>query len=320
MARPIKDGVDYFPFDVDFFQGKKIRILKSEFGAKGITVLIALFCEIYRTHGYYLKWDDDDCFIMADAVGCGCTPEHIKQVVQGCLRRSVFDDRVFQVFGVLTSAGIQRRYIRMLNSRTSITIIQEYWLLNNENSNDVPTGVLDKITFFSVSGTENAVSGTENPDKNTENPLKEKENKRKESKGKEKSPFGDFSDDLREKMEEWLKYKSERRESYKPTGLHSLVEQVKKHRQTATDEQICALVETCMANGWKGIIWDRLPGKDRPQKPQNQSARTGSYHSLDVGELENLIRRGSICPQSTPPQLEEAAGSATIKMSNNCGS
>lgn len=185
MARPIKDGVDYFPFDVDFFQDKKIRILKSEFGLKGIAVLIALFCEIYRTHGYYLKWDDDDCFIMADAVGCGCTPEHIKQVVQGCLRRSVFDDRVFQVFGVLTSAGIQRRYIRMFNSRTSITIIREYWLLNNENLNDVPTGVLDKITFFSVSGTENAVSGTENPDKNTENPLKEKENKIKESKGKE---------------------------------------------------------------------------------------------------------------------------------------
>lgn len=291
MARPIKDGVDYFPFDVDFFQDKKIRILKSEFGAKGITVLIALFCEIYRTHGYYLKWDDDDCFIMADAVGCGCTPEHIKQVVQGCLRRSVFDDRVFQVFGVLTSAGIQRRYIRMFNSRTSITIIKEYWLLNNENSNDVPTGVLDKITFFSVSGTENAVSSTENPDKNTENPLKEKENKRKESKGKEKSPFGDFPNDLREKMEEWLKYKSERRESYKPTGLRSLVEQVKKHRKQASDAQICALIDECMANGWRGIIWDKLK---KAGTPQNASAKTGSYKSLDTAELEELIRRDSL--------------------------
>lgn len=267
MARPIKDGVDYFPFDVDFFQDKKIRILKSEFGAKGITVLIALFCEIYRTHGYYLKWDDDDCFIMADAVGCGCTPEHIKQVVQGCLRRSVFDDRVFQVFGVLTSAGIQRRYIRMLKSRTSITIIKEYWLLNNENLNDVPTGVLDKVAFFSVSGTENAVSGTENPDKNAENPIKEKEkeNKRKESKGKGESPFGDFPDTLKEKLEEWLRYKSERRESYKPTGLHSLVEQVKKHRKDATDAQICALIDESMANGWRGIIWDRL----KAAKPAN---------------------------------------------------
>lgn len=291
MARPIKDGVDYFPFDVDFFQDKKIRILKSEFGSKGIAVLIALFCEIYRTHGYYLKWDDDDCFLMADAVGCGCTPEHIKQVVQGCLRRSVFDDRVFQVFGVLTSAGIQRRYIRMLNSRTSITIIQEYWLLNNENSNDVPTGVLDKITFFSVSSTENAVSGTENPDKNTENPLKEKENKIKESKWKEKSPFGDFPDDLREKMEEWLKYKSERRESYKPTGLHSLVEQVKKHRKQASDSQICALIDECMANGWRGIIWDKLK---KAGTPQNASAKTGSYKSLDAAELEELIRRDSL--------------------------
>lgn len=289
MARPIKDGVDYFPFDVDFFQDKKIRILKSEFGAKGITVLIALFCEIYRTHGYYLKWDDDDCFIMADAVGCGCSPEHIKQVVQGCLRRSVFDDRVFQVFGVLTSAGIQRRYIRMLKSRTSITIVKEYWLLNNENLNDVPTGVLDKVTFFSVSGAENAVLGAGNPCKNTENPIKEKEkeNKRKESKGKGESPFGDFPDALKEKLEEWLRYKSERRESYKPTGLHSLVEQVKKHRKDATDAQICALIDESMANGWRGIIWDRL----KATKPQNPSAKTGSYKSLDIAELDELIRK-----------------------------
>ena len=71
--------------------------------------------------------------------------------------------------------------------------------------------------------------------------------------------------ELRKKLEEWLRYKSERRESYKPTGLHSLVEQVKKHRKDATDAQICALIDESMANGWRGIIWDRL----KAAKPAN---------------------------------------------------
>ena len=40
MARPRKDGIDYFPFDTDFFSDKKIRILKSRFGADAILVYI----------------------------------------------------------------------------------------------------------------------------------------------------------------------------------------------------------------------------------------------------------------------------------------
>ena len=36
---------------------------------------------------------------------------YVSEVLQGCLSRSIFDDRVFQMFGVLTSRGIQRRYL-----------------------------------------------------------------------------------------------------------------------------------------------------------------------------------------------------------------
>ena len=81
MARPIKDGVDYFPLDTDFFQDDKVRLIKGEFGAKGIVILLAILCEIYRGTGYYKVWGEDACFLMADAVGCGITPENITQVV-----------------------------------------------------------------------------------------------------------------------------------------------------------------------------------------------------------------------------------------------
>ena len=152
MARPIKDGVDYFPMDTGFYKNDdKVRLLRAEFGAKGMYLLNYLLCEIYGQNGYFLKWDNNKCFLVSDGAGCGCNPEFISEFISGALRCSLFDERVFKVFGVLTSAGIQRRYLRMLNSRDYIVIFQEYWLLDVNDKKDVPTGVLNKLAFKKVS-------------------------------------------------------------------------------------------------------------------------------------------------------------------------
>jgi len=178
----LKEGLDYFSLDTDFFQDKKVRLVKSEFGAKGVMVLLALLCEIYGGNGYFKKWDDEDCFLMADAVGCGCSHGNISQVVHGCLRRSLFDDRVFKMFGVLTSAGIQRRYIRAVALREEIPLIQEYWLLNLDDKKDVPASIRNKIVFKNI-------SKYENPDKKYENPVNMPDNL--QSKVKERKIYDD---------------------------------------------------------------------------------------------------------------------------------
>lgn len=81
----------------------------------------------------------------------------------------------------------------------------------------------------------------------------------------------EFEGKIKDKLEEWLKYKGERRESYKPTGLKNFIGGIKNKRKIYSDDQICALISECMANGWSGIIWDKL-------KPQNS---TGRYKELD---------------------------------------
>ncbi len=187
MARPLKDGVDYWPFDVSLFQDKKIRLIRSEFGCKGAYIALGLINSAYETNGYFKKWDDDDCFLMSDGVGGDCSPQLISEVVQGCVRRSLFDKRVFDAFGVLTSAGIQRRYIRIVgNSRDEIEIVREYWLLNGNNKKDVPASILNKLTFISVSNAENPDKITDNVDETTDNPQsKEKKSKVNKNKVKE---------------------------------------------------------------------------------------------------------------------------------------
>lgn len=182
MSRPLKDGVDAFLKDTQFYTDDKVRLLRAEFGAKGMYLLDYLLCEIYGKEGYYAKWGKEKCFLVSDGAGCGLTPTFCEEFVLGCIRCSFFDERVFNQFGILTSKSIQRRFARALKCRDSFTFFEEYFLLDLKDTKDIPPSILNKLTFKSVSDKVNRVSDEENPDKLSENELK----KRNETKRKEK--------------------------------------------------------------------------------------------------------------------------------------
>ena len=180
MGAPEKDGVIYFPLDVNFFEDKAVKLIQAEFGDSGVLLIIRLLAEIYRDRGYYKVWDKDDCLLMSNSVAGDRSPAFIAEVVNRCAERSLFDKRVLDMFGVLTSKGIQRRYLTMTgNNRSYIRIIQEYWLLDIADPKDVTPGTLKKLVFKSLISTENPVNLTENPVNLTENPTKEKKEKEK---------------------------------------------------------------------------------------------------------------------------------------------
>lgn len=182
MARPERRGLDYFPLDVGFLRDKKVRLLRTEFGASSVLFVLYVLCKVYEGDGYFLKWDKDEALIAADEIRE--SPTYISEVLQGCLSRLLFDERVFQMFGVLTSAGIQRRYLRGCEKRDDIEIFYEYWLLNVDDKKDVPSGIRAKLTFLEVSGGKNPVNSPGNTVNSPGNPeSKGKESKVKESKG-----------------------------------------------------------------------------------------------------------------------------------------
>lgn len=186
MARPLKDGVDYFPKDTDFYADDKVRLLRAEFGSKGMYLLDYILCDLYGKNGYFIKWDKNKCYLVSDDAGCGCSPEFVAEFISGCIRCSFFDKRVFEMFGALTSVGIQRRFIRMLNSRENFTFIEEYFLLDTSDKKDVPQGILNKLAFKKVSDKENEVKSKDNPNKNKDNSQsKIEENKVEESRVEE---------------------------------------------------------------------------------------------------------------------------------------
>lgn len=90
--------------------------------------------------------------------------------------------------------------------------------------------------------------------------------------------------DLADKLREWVKYKSERKESYKEQGMKALLRQIENNQITYGYEAVCDLIEESMSNGWKGIIFDRLkPKKPKPNhQPWQGNNRRGGNVFLDL--------------------------------------
>ena len=71
---------------------------------------------------------------------------------------------------------------------------------------------------------------------------------------------------LKEKIEEWLTYKEERKETYTEIGLKSLLKQIENNCEKYNDNAVINLIDECMSNNWKGIIWDKLKNEKKTTK------------------------------------------------------
>ena len=92
-----------------------------------------------------------------------------------------------------------------------------------------------------------------------------------------------LSDDVQAKMEEWITYKTERKEPYKEQGMKSLLRQVENNSMYYGSQAICDLIDECMASGWKGIIFDRLkqkPVKQQPYRKQTKADELNDFYAM----------------------------------------
>ncbi len=133
MARPAKNGLNYFPLDVDFFSDRKIRSIRANYGTDGIALYIYTLCEIYRGGGYYIKADDD--FIDLAAVDLGIAINEIRQILKFFCKRSLFDDTLFTTDTILTAASVQQRYQEAKkDSKRDIFVDGRLWLLEKSET------------------------------------------------------------------------------------------------------------------------------------------------------------------------------------------
>lgn len=145
MARPRKTGLDYFPFDVDFFDDEKIVAIAGEYGIKGEITAVKLLCAIYR-NGYFIEWSEFMQMKMLKSLP-GVSAELLNQIVIRLVKWNFFDKNLFDSAKVLSSSGIQRRFFQGVRRR-SPSMDMPYILVSDGNNgvfdsnNPIPTEFL----------------------------------------------------------------------------------------------------------------------------------------------------------------------------------
>ena len=132
MARPYKQGVDYYSLDVDFLKDIKYRKIRKSCGPQTCEILLCLLSYIYGDMGYFLRWDEDSAFLVADDVGA--KEGLVEEVVNKAVQVGFFDHDKYQKYKILTSNGIQKRYKLMTSKRKEVVLQEEYLIIDGNNS------------------------------------------------------------------------------------------------------------------------------------------------------------------------------------------
>ena len=208
MARPKAKGVEYFPLDVGFLSDLKIRKIMLSCGASSIAVLIYIFAAIYRDEGYFMNVKDDDIALIA--LDTNLDTDYVKNVINRACEVGLFSFRIYDNFRVLTSEGIQNRYLKITERRKSVKINADINLVNVDMMY-TETRVNVAETIVNVAETPvNVYKSTQSKVK--ESKVKVKERKVKESKEKNTviqndvfstwlNTFGDISSFIKETLE-----------------------------------------------------------------------------------------------------------------------
>uniref|UniRef100_UPI003CFD4451 Lin1244/Lin1753 domain-containing protein n=1 Tax=Caloranaerobacter sp. DY30410 TaxID=3238305 RepID=UPI003CFD4451 len=187
MARPQKEGLDYFPLDTDMDQDDKIALIEAKHGVIGFAIVIKLLMKIYR-NSYFYQWTEKEQLLFSKRVNVDIN--QVNDIINDCLKWGLFDEEVYKKHQVLTSRGVQKRYLEAAARRKKVEVYEEYCLIDvNDYKN---------IVLVSINADNNEV----NVDKNTIKKSKVKKSKVKKRKEEKSSSCCHDFDEINSAEEE----------------------------------------------------------------------------------------------------------------------
>lgn len=272
MSGQPKQGIDYSGWSVDIFDGdKKIDKLLDAKGWKGFGVYFFLCQRAYKMNGYFYEWSYDDCATTARKMGGGINSGTVKETVDYCFQVDLFDRRLFDRWGVLTSRGIQRRFWTVLSKRRSKIVYEEYWLLKPEECK----GLVKVSLNDDVQPTNDDVQ----PTNDDSFPIKER---------KENNIYDTaFPSELEKAFQMYLLVRKSNYGEILPEQIQALREDL---LQLSTDEkEQLAIVKKATAGGWKSFYkLKKEPAKDK-RKPEKKGPNNFQGREYDMDSLEKRL-------------------------------
>ena len=128
MGRPLKKGLQYF--NIDCNQEDNLTYIEAKHGIVGYGIVIKIWRKIYMINGYYADWNEKNIYLFAREINV--SPATILEVVESCFDENIFDRKLFNKYQILTSKGIQRRYIKIVTEakRKDTEIEEKFDLLS----------------------------------------------------------------------------------------------------------------------------------------------------------------------------------------------
>lgn len=127
MARPKKEGMDYFPHDVDAVNDEKIEALRALYGNDGYAFYFIMLERIYRSNNFQILVSDaetkEETFqILSRKMMLSI--EKFNQIFETSLKWNCFDKKLYREKGIITSLGIKKRSKVVVDKREKM---KEYY-------------------------------------------------------------------------------------------------------------------------------------------------------------------------------------------------
>lgn len=96
-----------------FFETPEVAAIGSEFGAEGELTVIRLLCAIGKDD-YYMRWDHMHKMAFIGRSVATMTSDLLDRIVARMAEYGLIDAEMLESAGVITSAEIQRQYVRTM--------------------------------------------------------------------------------------------------------------------------------------------------------------------------------------------------------------
>ena len=224
MARPLKEGMDYFPHDVTATGDKKIEALRALYGNDGYAFYFILLETIYQEPNFEIDISDAETIqILSRKVGIN--EEKFHQILSTAIKWKCFDVDEYEKRHVLTSRGIKKRAAVVTEKR-------------------------DKMRSKYQLRVSDAETREETVPETTQSKSKRKDKEKKSN----KDLISDFTDNVKliQALKDFQTMRTRKRKPMTERALELLLGNLNKLAMGDDDLKI-AILEQSIMQGWDGI-------------------------------------------------------------------
>jgi hypothetical protein len=288
MARPRKEGLDYFPHDTDAVSDEKIEALRALYGNNGYAFYFILLERIYRSNDFEIDISDAETIqILAKKIAV--TVEEFNNMLKTAFKWKCFNRKIYEERNVLTSNGIRKRANIVVKKREEMRITYSQ-------------KVKEKKRIVSKAET------TQKPDQKPDKEKKRKVKKSKEEKinikeeqapainksKKETEPLEfNFEDKCWDGLDDWRIKKFQGR--FPMLGINSLLNDNFKQKFLSAPKEYEELIKTKYKGKIEDLVWAWLGQakkfylKDHPEYRQ-EPVETVNNLGRNMSQVGDVIK------------------------------